>query len=319
MTEPTKSAGRRVTPARWWGVPFLGALLVAALSLTTGPGGAVASPSTLASSGVPAAQVGDEICLSARIPEGGATVCAERDRFAVDWELTVTDTEDDGRDVAASIALDVTDARDPRASLRNGLGVGTSTHSRGSFRPRFGSAIGNLDLSICVDIRFLPDRCHTESTPIPQLASQASPEQAARLEELVFDLPLAAFIETWADGDRNGVDKDFDWTSDGCSAGPVAPVFGEFLEPACLRHDFAYRNYGQLGYDPSDEIRRRVDEQLAADAETLGRGDISGGLTWALQRFAAPVFFGEELADVWGVPTYLASWLRTAPNDGSAE
>ena len=289
-------------------------LLSATVSLT-GWSGAAASSLVPAALEEPGPLVGDEACVLAEIPEGSATVCAHRDRFEVDWDLTVSDTEDDGRDVSASIALDLADARDLVATLTNDLGAGTAAHASGTFSPRFGSAIGNLDLTICVDIRFLPDRCRTESVSVPQLPGRASPEQAARLEELVFDLPLETFVQTRVEEDRSGVDADFDWTSDGCSAGPVAPVFGEFLDQACLRHDFAYRNYGQLGFDPSDDIRRRVDEQLAADAATLGREDLSEGLTWALQRFAAPVFFGQELADVWGVPSYIASWLRTAPRD----
>ena len=261
--------------------------------------------------------IGAEICLTAEVEGGESAVCAHRDRFGLAWELSVTDTEDDGRDVSAAIALDVTGARDPVASLDNDLGPGASSEVSGSFHPRFGSAIGDLDLTVCVDIRFFPDRCHTSSAPVPQLESQATPEQAARLEQLVFDYPLEAFVATWADGDRRGVDVDFDWESDGCSAGPVAPAFEGFLDQACLRHDFAYRNYGQSFLVPTDQMRLRVDEQLAADARTLGRDDLADGLTWSLQRFAAPVFFGDELADVWGVPAFLASWLRTAPRDGA--
>ena len=263
--------------------------------------------------------LGDVACISAEIPEGTATVCANRDRFGVDWELSVIDTLDDGRGTHASIALDVVDASDPTAALRNDLGPDTTTRSSGSFRPRFGSAIGNIDLAVCVDIRFLPDRCHTVTESVPQIASKASSEHAARLDELVFEMPLHTFVETSRSGDRTGVDQDFDWSSDGCSGGPVAPVFAEILDQACLRHDFAYRNFGQLGYHASDDIRRRVDEQLAVDAETLGQGNLASGLAWGLQRFAAPVFFGDELQDVWGVPRFLASWLRTAPNDSSAE
>jgi hypothetical protein len=50
---------------------------------------------------------------------------------------------------------------------------------------------------------------------------------------------------------------------------------------------------------------------LAADVEALGRADVAQALLWAVQRFAAPVYFGEELADVWGVPSFIATWLRT--------
>ena len=298
---------------------MLALLLLSSIASLTAWSSAAASSSASDVIEEPASLVGDEVCTTAEIPEGAATVCAHRDRFGVMWDLAVDDTKDDGRDVFASIALDVADVRDPVATLTNDLGPGTTARSSGTFSPRFGSSIGNLDLTICVDIRFLPDRCHTESAAIPQLPGRASAEQAARLEELIFDLPLEAFVETWGESDRIGVDAEFDWSSDGCSAGPVAPVFEEFLDEACLRHDFAYRNYGQLGLDPTDDTRRRVDEQLAADAATLGREDLSEGLTWALQRFAAPVYFGQELADVWGVPSYLASWLQTAPRDTTPE
>ena len=88
-------------------------------------------------------------------------------------------------------------------------------------------------------------------------------------------------------------------------------LFDDALGSACLRHDFAYRNYGQLALDPTDEIRSRVDDQLAADATTMGQGRLASGLRDALRRFAAPVFHGDDLATLWGVPGFLAERLRT--------
>ena len=255
--------------------------------------------------------------MSAGVSGAEGRVCARRDRFGASWTAWLEDSEDDGRPATATIGLEVADARDPDATLRNELGGGTATSSHGSFHPRAGSALGDLSITTCVDVPFRPDRCQTASVELPQLIGRASEAQAARLESLVFEQSLEDFVATRDQERHVGVDADFDWSSDGCSAGPLVMLLKD-LEGACQRHDFAYRNFGQLFYDPTDSMRRRVDEQLAADADALGRADLAPALLDGLQRFAAPVFYGEQLASIWGVPRSLADWLRTEPARGSA-
>ena len=154
---------------------------------------------------------------------------------------------------------------------------------------------------------------------LPQLTAQATPAQRRRLEELVFEMPLAQFAAERAQAEHSGVDAGFDWSSDGCSAGPFRELFEERLEGACVRHDFAYRNFGQLFLDPTDDVRRRIDERLAADATDLGQGRLAGGFRDTLQRFGAPVFFGDDLAALWDVPDFIVSRLGLDTEEATSD
>ena len=259
----------------------------------------------------PSAHVGTEVCVSAEVIGATGDVCARRDGFGASWDLQVTDTEADGQAVKATISLEVAEARDQSAALEHDDGVGATVSKNGSFSPRVGSALGDISIETCVVVRFRPDRCQTSSVPLPQLASQASPAQSARLEQLLFEESLETFMADWEQQDHRGVDADFDWSSDGCSAGPFAGFFDDRLQAACIRHDFAYRNLGNLLYGPTDSDRERVDAQLANDVATLGQADLAPGLQESLQRFGAPVFYGNDLATAWSVPDFLVRFTRT--------
>lgn len=258
----------------------------------------------------PSAFVGPEVCVSAEVTGAVGRVCARRYRFGATWVLELTDTGADDRQIRATIGLEVAQARDPSAALENDRGAGTTATINGSFDPRVGSALGDISIETCVVVRFGRDRCRTSSAALPQLASRATPAQAARLHRLAFEEPLDSFIAIWEQAWRSGVDASFDWRSDGCSAGPLAELLDERLEAACVRHDFAYRNLGQLLYGPTDPVRTRADEQLAADATTMGQAALAPGLLATLQRFAAPVFYGSDLATVWSAPDSLAPRSR---------
>ncbi len=267
--------------------------------------------STAPTSPPPAAHIGAPVCVSARVTGALGKACARRDRFGARWTLQATDTQADDRTVKATIRLEVFDARDETATLEHDLGVGDTASTNGSFSPRIGSALGDISITTCVVERFRPDRCETTSATLPQLAGRASPAQSARLESLVFDEPLESFMAIWEQEEHRGIDADFDWDSNGCSAGRLAGLFDERLGPACIRHDFAYRNYGHLLYVPTDSMHRRVNEQLAADAIALGYADLAPGLRQTLQRFGAPAFFGRDMATAWSVPTFLVPFLST--------
>ena len=258
-----------------------------------------------------AADPGEAVCVQAGVDGASGEACARRSGFGADWTVELSDTGDDGRPVKATVSLEVVEATDQSASVENSDGVGSTTRASGMFRPRVGAALGDVSIETCVDIRFRPDRCASASAMLPQLDAQGTPEQLARLEELVFELPLERFLEVRASRERAGVDAGFDWSSDGCSAGPFRERFDDRLGAACLRHDFAYRNYGQLSLDPTDEVRGRVDEQLAVDATAVGQGRLASGLRDSLRRFGAPVFHGGDLATLWGVPAFIAEGLRT--------
>jgi hypothetical protein len=254
--------------------------------------------------------VGEEVCTTTVVDGGRADVCARRDGFGVEWTAQVADTADDGRAVDTRIILDVADAGDPSTEIRTGAD-GSVRSERGRFSPRLGTSIRSLTVQTCVDIRFAPDRCVVETIELPQPEPGATAGQLERLEELVFELPLDAFIDTWAAAERDGVDATFDWSSDGCSAGPFRDLFDERLQLACIRHDFAYRNLGQMGLAATDPVRAAVDAQLAADIEAVDQGRLAAGFQDALQRFGGPVFYGEDLGPLWGVPNFIVRRVAT--------
>lgn len=253
------------------------------------------------------ASIGDEVCVTSAVEGAAGEVCARRDRFGAVWTTELTDTADDGRRVEARISLDVAEAPDESGTVENDRGEGLTVRSSGRFSPRAGAALGDVSLETCVIVRFGPDRCRTESATLPQLSAQGTPSQRQRLEELAFEMPLGEFVAERTRAGHSGIDASFDWSSDGCSAGPFRELLEERLKDACLRHDFAYRNFGQLFLDPTDDVRRRVDEQLAADVTDLGQGSLAGGIRDTLRRFGAPVFFGVDLAALWEVPDFIVS------------
>ncbi len=252
----------------------------------------------------------EEACTTANVEGARGQVCARRDGFGVEWTAQLEDTADDGRPVQATISLGVDDARDPSVGIVNDSD-GSVVSEAGRLAPNLGTAVRSVTIETCVDIPFLPDRCDRATVELPQAEPTGSPEQLARLEELVFELPIEAFIEVRDAEGREGVDATFDWTSDGCSAGPFRDLFDEGLQQACIRHDFAYRNLGQMGLAATDEVRRRVDAQLAADIESVDQGRLASGFEDALRRFGGPVFYGEDLATLWGVPDFVVRRIRT--------
>lgn len=300
---------------RWLLLPVLAvALLLSPLTTAVADGGereiSPAGAGAPRPSASPSAwHVGDEVCLSAEVDGGSAQACARRHRFGADWTLEASDTGDDGRPVRVTIGLDVVDGPDQSAVLRNDLGGGITTSSSGAFRPRVGRSLDDVTVEVCVVVRFGRDRCATHSATLPQLTGRATPAQRARLEQLLFELPLTEFMAVREQEGRSGVDRAFDWETDGCSGGPLTPVLDARLGAACVRHDFGYRNFGQLAYEPTDDLRRRVDEQLAVDAAVLGQAGLASGLADSLQRFAAPVFYGTDLVEVWPVPAIVIDLL----------
>lgn len=254
--------------------------------------------------------IGEEVCVTAEVDGASGTVCASREGFGASWSAELADTAEDGLPATARIVLDVQEARDAAAELRSDIDA-TVVRASGRFAPRIGRSLRSVSIETCVAVPLRRDRCDVSSVTLPQARAAASPAQWERLDELIFGLSLVDFIETWSADERDGVDATFDWSSDGCSAGPLRDLFPDDLQRACIRHDFAYRNLGQMGLAPSDEVRARVDAQLAADIESLELGPLAAGFEDGLQRFGGPVFFGEDLAILWGVPDVLASGLGT--------
>lgn len=252
----------------------------------------------------------DEVCVTSAVEGASGRVCARRDGFGVAWTAQLEDTVADGRPVSAEITLSVDAGRDPSARVETDADQ-LIVRDRGRLAPRTGTSIRSVAIETCVNVRFAPDRCQSESVSLNQPEPRATAVQLERLDELIFESPLDAFIEVWSAEEREGVDASFDWTSDGCSAGPFRELFDEDLQLACIRHDFAYRNYGQKGLAATDEVRARVDAQLASDIAALDQGGLASRFEGTLRQFGGPVFYGEDLGTLWGVPEFILRRIRT--------
>jgi hypothetical protein len=73
--------------------------------------------------------------------------------------------------------------------------------------------------------------------------------------------------EAFADAPHSG---SFNWSTDGCSSPLPATPLAEMFRPACVLHDFGYRNYGARGtvHSVTRETKEWIDSRF--DTE-LGR------------------------------------------------
>ena len=104
--------------------------------------------------------------------------------------------------------------------------------------------------------------------------------------------PLEEFLAYHGSGDR---DSRLDYSTDGCSAPVIGSTGVSFdFTQACLRHDFGYRNYKDLGR--FEEEKARVDRQFLDDmlAHCETRGLLLRGRcrTWARRYYLGVRAFG---------------------------
>lgn len=91
-------------------------------------------------------------------------------------------------------------------------------------------------------------------------------DPVASTDRLVFGSSMADFLSARA---SNFGGTSLDWTTDGCSVGPVPEPIrsqprGYDFRGACWRHDFGYRNYKRQGR-LTEAARQRIDDQFHRD------------------------------------------------------
>lgn len=96
--------------------------------------------------------------------------------------------------------------------------------------------------------------------------ASSSPGSLRGTADSLMMMPLADFAALRGPGPDGHGPAPFDWSSDGCSGG----IFGQLLPPsflpACYRHDFGYRNYGNgLKLSPTQDTRYWIDQNLLRD------------------------------------------------------
>lgn len=141
------------------------------------------------------------------------------------------------------------------------------------------------DAPVAVDPELTPDQRDDLTSADPQDAQdvlgELSPEELAWLEQNDPDAYAAAvaarswaeereLVDQYATGDlgdfleykESGIDPRLDPSDDGCSNVPDSSFLFDFTD-ACVRHDFAYRNYKDLGL--FDEEKQNADGQFLQD------------------------------------------------------
>ncbi|RYO85632.1 hypothetical protein DL762_002190 [Monosporascus cannonballus] len=141
------------------------------------------------------------------------------------------------------------------------------------FLPIFLSAITPLALSLPLDIR-------------------QSPQLEAETDRLLFSVSLSEFLAARDARSPPGLD----WSSDGCTSSPDNP-FGFDFEPACLRHDFGYRNYKAQGRFEAGKAA--IDRKFRADlySQCAAEGARAVCEATAEVYYRAVVLFGREGAE----------------------
>lgn len=96
--------------------------------------------------------------------------------------------------------------------------------------------------------------------------SQAGFDRVTQTDQLVFGVSMGAFLSARA-ADYGGTA--LDWSSDGCSVGPVSEPArsqprGYDFRGACWRHDFGYRNYKRQSR-LTEAARQRIDDRFHRD------------------------------------------------------
>ncbi|MER7112563.1 phospholipase A2 [Streptomyces sp. NPDC000229] len=64
----------------------------------------------------------------------------------------------------------------------------------------------------------------------------------------------------------------FNWTTDGCSVPTGFAPYSEVFRPACVQHDFGYRNYGahhELKLSPTRETKNWIDSRFRTEMERV--------------------------------------------------
>ncbi|QGV76925.1 phospholipase A2 [Streptomyces ficellus] len=101
----------------------------------------------------------------------------------------------------------------------------------------------------------------TADTLFPVVAEATLREEADRIMNL-----------TYRDFARTPRVEPFDWSTDGCSVPTGYAPYSEVFRPACVQHDFGYRNYGAnhgLALDPTRETKNWIDGRFRTEMERV--------------------------------------------------
>ncbi|ORT57032.1 phospholipase A2 [Streptomyces sp. CB03238] len=98
-------------------------------------------------------------------------------------------------------------------------------------------------------------------TSVATVAEPTVREQADRIMNL-----------TYREFARTPRIEPFNWTTDGCSVPSGYAPYSEVFRPACVQHDFGYRNYGanhELKLSPTRETKDWIDSRFRTEMERV--------------------------------------------------
>ncbi|MDI6411516.1 phospholipase A2 [Streptomyces albus] len=86
----------------------------------------------------------------------------------------------------------------------------------------------------------------------------------------------------------------FNWTTDGCSVPGGSLPYRKVFRPACVQHDFGYRNYGarhELKLDPTRETKNWIDGRFRTEMRRICDDTYTGARKNRECRNAAEVYY----------------------------
>ena len=87
----------------------------------------------------------------------------------------------------------------------------------------------------------------------------------------------------------------FNWTNDGCSVPTGYAPYSEVFRPACVQHDFGYRNYGadhELQLSPTRETKNWIDGRFRTEMRRICDDRESSRLSHLACVNAAEAYYG---------------------------
>lgn len=96
------------------------------------------------------------------------------------------------------------------------------------------------------------------------LASTASEQEIARAREIM-NMSYQEFARLPHEGP-------FEWSNDGCSSPMPADPYREYFQPACVQHDFGYRNFGGhygKGYGTDRRTKNWIDAHFRDEMQRI--------------------------------------------------
>jgi Prokaryotic phospholipase A2 len=118
----------------------------------------------------------------------------------------------------------------------------------------------------------------TSSTPPASPRERPRPVTVAQLRnraKWIMNRTYSDFEDYKRKYARTRVNRRFDWTADGCSNPPGTDLdFKDDFTPACVQHDFGYRNFGGRKLGRNEDTRGWIDDRFLSEMRRICNNDV---------------------------------------------